>query len=215
MFYAYVLENNIYGVTQNWNECKNMVEGRSNAKFKKFNNIKEANAFIEQIIVVERKGFFLKQEEEPENFQDKTAVYFDAGTGRGRGTEVRVSKKNGSSVIGRIDDKKFNDFLKRNNWKINEFENIELGKDYTNNFGELLGLFCALKIAIKFNIKQIFGDSNLVIEYWSKGTCKVKDEKTLLLSNSVTRLREEFEKSGGTISHISGDINPADLGFHR
>ena len=215
MFYAYVLENNIYGVTQNWNECKNMVEGRSNAKFKKFNNIKEANAFIEQIIVVERKGFFLKQEEEPENFQDKTAVYFDAGTGRGRGTEVRVSKKNGSSIIERINNEKFNDFLKRNNWKINEFENIELGKDYTNNFGELLGLFCALKIAIKFNIKQIFGDSNLVIEYWSKGTCKVKDEKTLLLSNSVTQLREEFEKSGGTISHISGDVNPADLGFHK
>jgi ribonuclease HI len=31
----------------------------------------------------------------------------------------------------------------------------------------------------------------------------------------VKNLREKFEKKGGVIQYISGDINPADLGFHR
>jgi ribonuclease HI len=28
-------------------------------------------------------------------------------------------------------------------------------------------------------------------------------------------LRETFEEKGGIIKRISGDFNPADLGFHR
>jgi hypothetical protein len=28
-------------------------------------------------------------------------------------------------------------------------------------------------------------------------------------------MRKEFEKNKGVIKHISGDINPADLGFHK
>jgi len=31
----------------------------------------------------------------------------------------------------------------------------------------------------------------------------------------VSRAREAFEKAGGTVECISGDFNPADLGFHR
>jgi hypothetical protein cdivTM_07446 len=28
-------------------------------------------------------------------------------------------------------------------------------------------------------------------------------------------MRNEFEKRGGTVKKISGDVNPADLGFHK
>jgi hypothetical protein len=69
---------------------------------------------------------------------------------------------------------------------------------------------------IKENIKNIFGDSKLILDYWSKGFIK-KDmaEETISLANEVKKLRYVFEKEGGEIEHISGGSNPADLGFHR
>ncbi len=41
------------------------------------------------------------------------------------------------------------------------------------------------------------------------------DSETKLLSKQVTEKRLEFENLGGTITKISGDYNPADLGFHK
>ena len=35
------------------------------------------------------------------------------------------------------------------------------------------------------------------------------------LAQKVAKLRWQFEKNGGIISHVSGDFNPADLGFHK
>ena len=35
------------------------------------------------------------------------------------------------------------------------------------------------------------------------------------LIKKVSKLREEFERENGKIKKISGDVNPADLGFHR
>ena len=101
--------------------------------------------------------------------------------------------------------------------KINEYGNYLTKEGSTNNFGELLGCYIALKIAIKNNIKNIFGDSKLIIDYWSLGRIKKNEiaKETVELSEKVTALRKEFEINGGTISHISGDYNPADLGFHK
>jgi len=72
-------------------------------------------------------------------------------------------------------------------------------------------LFAALKYAKKNNIKVICGDSNLVIEYWSRG----RYNSDGLEKDTVALLRTEFEKNGGTVKKISGDVNPADLGFHK
>ena len=92
-----------------------------------------------------------------------------------------------------------------------------LRKSATNNYGELFALKLALEIAKKKNIKKIFGDSMLVIKYWSRGHIKQKvyHKSTYVLVKKVTELRNEFEERGGEIRYISGDINPADLGFHR
>ena len=38
---------------------------------------------------------------------------------------------------------------------------------------------------------------------------------TIELIKKVSKLREEFERENGKIKKISGDVNPADLGFHR
>ena len=41
------------------------------------------------------------------------------------------------------------------------------------------------------------------------------NEKTVNLIKKTAARREQFENIGGTIEHVSGDINPADLGFHK
>ena len=78
-------------------------------------------------------------------------------------------------------------------------------------------MFAALKYAKKNNIKVICGDSNLVIEYCSRGRYNSDglEKDTVELIKKVTLLRTEFEKNGGTVKKISGDVNPADLGFHK
>jgi ABC-type multidrug transport system ATPase subunit len=98
-----------------------------------------------------------------------------------------------------------------------EFDNYLTKPGSTNNFGELLGCYIALNIALKEGKKNIYGDSKLIIEYWSKGRIKAENlsTDTVELAKKVVKLRKEFEKSGGNIAHVSGDINPSDLGFHR
>ena len=196
MFYAYIL-NNKKGIVKDWESCKALVNGVSGAKYKKFKTFAEANVFIND-----------------EEIELEDAIYFDAGTGRGRGVEVRITDKNKNSLIPILKEnrKDIIDFFNKKGWNINEFSNIELGNNYTNNFGELLGCYLALIIANIKSENKIFGDSNLVIAYWSKGICNIEDKETLKLIEVVSKLRNNFN---GKIEHISGDINPADLGFHK
>lgn len=120
-------------------------------------------------------------------------IYFDAGTGAGIGVEIQVAEKDGKS------------FLKEN-----------LGKSVTNNYGELMACKKALEIAIKKGVNKVFGDSKLVVEYWSKGHIKYEvGQETVELANEVKKLRKDFELMGGQIKLISGGSNPADLGFHK
>jgi len=74
-----------------------------------------------------------------------------------------------------------------------------------------------LEIAIKKKAKKVFGDSKLVINYWSKGCVKEENfsREFFEFIDLVMDLRKKFEKGGGAIIHISGKDNPADLGFHR
>lgn len=203
MFYAYILNNGGKGIVDSWNKCEAIVKGQSSAKYKKFKTIEEATEFISNNGIIEK----------PISNLDKNAIYFDAGTGRGRGVEVRVTRSNGTSLLSYIkENKSFIEMLNKHNWFINEFDNIELGPNYTNNFGELFGCYIALIISNEVKCKTIYGDSNLVIKYWSKGNCKSDDDLTKKLSNTVTKIRNNFN---GSINHISGDINPADLGFHK
>lgn len=101
--------------------------------------------------------------------------------------------------------------------KINDYGNYYLSEGRTNNFGELTGLYAALKYALRYDINKICGDSSLIIDYWSKGRYNKDslEEDTINLIKKVTLLRTEFERKKGKIEKISGDVNPADLGFHK
>ena len=198
-YYAYyIVSSNKKGICDDWDICKNIVQGEK-SRYKSFKTKEEAENWLNA------GAEYIKKEEVKKNLPE--GIYFDAGTGRGIGVEVRVTSKDGNSLLEKLLPKE----------KINEFGNFLMPKGATNNFGELAGIYFALEIAFKEKIFNIYGDSSLVIEYWSKGFIK-KDNvssKTYELAMKVRERREHFESIGGKITHISGDFNPADLGFHK
>ncbi|MBU4348590.1 ribonuclease H family protein [Patescibacteria group bacterium] len=194
-YYAYILtDKQKSGVIDNWKECEKIVSGKK-ARFKSFKSQIEAQNWL-------KKGG---------NYEIKKAIklekgiYFDSGTGRGNGVEVSVTDETKKNLLNKISPK----------IKINKFGKHHVVKA-TNNYGELLACKYALQIAIDQKNKNIFGDSRLVLDYWSKGFISKKlQEKTIKLSKQVSELRKDFESIGGEVKFIKGDHNPADLGFHK
>ncbi|MBI3335103.1 MAG: viroplasmin family protein [Candidatus Portnoybacteria bacterium] len=195
-YYAYIIPGTSEkGIMENWQECEKIVSGKSEARYKGFPTREEARAWLDT-----GGDYGFKKQMEP-------GIYFDAGTGRGKGVEINVTDEQGESLLFKVMPKK----------RINRFGAHWIFGEATNNYGELLACKYALQIALKEDIKKIFGDSELVVNYWSKGFIKKKEvlAKTVGLARSAAKLRREFEEKGGEIIHISGDQNPADLGFHR
>lgn len=181
-YYAYSV-NGESGVAESWDECKEIVAGVPGAKYKSFGSYEEAELWLGAGADYKVKHVGLKK-----------GIYFDAGTGAGKGVEVNVTNEKGEGLR----------------------EKQLLKEGATNNFGELLACKYALEIALKQGEKEIFGDSKLIIDYWSKGYIKRElPKETVELAMEVKKLRFQFEKSGGKIERISGGRNPADLGFHR
>ena len=196
-YYAYLVpDTGDKGVADNWDECSAHVTGVMGARFKKFKSLAEAEEWLN-----EGAEYRVRAEVVLE-----PGIYFDAGTGRGHGVEISVTDEQGNDLLASAMPKS----------KINRHGKHLVPGDVTNNYGELLACFFALKIAEKEKVKKIFGDSKLVINYWSRGIIK-EDEvhpDTVALALAIKHLRDKFEAHGGTIERVSGDVNPADLGFH-
>lgn len=197
-YYAYFVPGkNVQGVTEDWTTCEKMVKGVVGARFKSFTNKSEAEAWLAH-------GAQYEQKIAPKL---ESGIYFDAGTGRGNGVEVSVTDEVGKNLLRKALSAR----------ELNRFGKHKVENDSaTNNYGELLALRYALEIAQKEKIKKVFGDSKLVIEFWSQWRIKRKDlpKETVALADEVSALREKFEENGGVVERISGDHNPADLGFH-
>jgi ribonuclease HI len=193
-YYAYSI-NGKNGITDNWPQCQKVVSGMIDAKYKGFETKEEAERWLKAGASYEIK-----------HIAGEKGIYFDAGTGAGKGVEISVTDENGNSLLNKILKKK----------EINHRGNHWIIENSTNNFGELLASKYALEIALKKNIKKVFGDSKLILNYWSKGYIKkTMNKETIDLSNEVKKIRYDFEKKGGKMEHISGGSNPADLGFHK
>lgn len=193
-YYAYSFEGK-KGITDNWPECQGIVAGKTGVKYKGFESEELAQLWL-------NAGADYKIK----NLAVEDGIYFDSGTGAGNGVEINVSDKNGKKLLHKV----------LSSEKINEKGHHFADKGATNNFGELLACKYALQVAIKENIFKVFGDSKLVIEYWSKGYIKYEvGEETVNLAREVKKLRNEFETLGGKIILISGGSNPADLGYHK
>jgi len=192
-YYAYSV-NGTKGITDSWPQCQKIVSGMEKAKYKGFETKDEAERWLDA-----GADYSVK------HIAAKKGLYFDAGTGSGNGTEINVSNELGEPLLEKMINKKL----------LNNKGHYP-AKEKTNNYGELLACKYALELALKENIKKIFGDSKLIIDYWSKGFIKKEmSEETISLASDVKKLRYQFEKEGGKIEHISGGSNPADLGFHK
>ncbi|MCR4327897.1 MAG: ribonuclease H family protein [Patescibacteria group bacterium] len=195
-FYAYFIpEGKKQGIMVGWDECEKLVRGKKDARFKGFKTEEEAKEWLKS-----GARYDMKSVQKLEK-----GIYFDAGTGRGEGVEISVTNEKGKNLLHRALSKE----------ELNSFKKYSLGKEVTNNYGELLACRYAIEIAMKGKEKKVFGDSKLVIEFWTKWRIK-KDvsEETFALAREVAGLRKEFEMKGGEVLRISGDNNPADLGFH-
>ena len=120
--------------------------------------------------------------------------------------EISITDEKGRDLLATIMPKEY----------INRHGKHLIPRRVTNNYGELFACKYALELALREHIKQIFGDSKLIIDYCSKGY--IKNEvaaETIDLALEVVRLRHEFEQKGGVLDRVSGDDNPADLGFHK
>ena len=183
---------------------KKKVSGKR-ARYKSFKSLLEAQEWLNSGANYEKKE--KKDLTKLYSELEREAIYFDAGTGRGNGVEVRLTDFDGNSLLYKIMNEK----------NINEFGNYYVADNRTNNFGELVGIYTAFVYAKKYGTKIICGDSSLVIEYWTKGqynSSKLESD-TVELIKKTALMRNEFEKRGGTVKKISGDVNPADLGFHK
>jgi ribonuclease HI len=194
-YYAYSIGKE-RGIVDSWSECEKIVSGVPGAKYKGFVIQEQAEEWLDAGADYSIKYIGL----EP-------GIYFDAGTGAGNGVEISVTDEKANSLLYKVIPEK----------NINDRGFFLIPEDVTNNYGELLACKYALEIAINEKAKKVFGDSKLIIEYWSKGFLK-KDNvsaTTVELANAVKKLRKKFEGYGGIMTLISGSNNPADLGFHK
>ena len=214
MIYTYYLiEENFKGITNDWTEVKDKTF-RKQSRYKKFKNEEEARQWLDNGAMYENKPksedgllFTIPKPKQQPIELDPDGVFCDSGTGRMNIPEVKVSDYLGQPLLHKV--------LGESN--INEFGNYYLDKSKTNNYGELFALGCALRYALSNNKKNVYSDSNLVVNYWSKQIFKPQELSldTIRLIVRVVELRQEFEALGGNVIRISGDYNPADLGFHK
>ncbi|MFZ1074935.1 MAG: viroplasmin family protein, partial [Minisyncoccia bacterium] len=164
-----------HGVADNWATCEKFVSGKAGARFKAFDDRSAAEAWLAQGAMYEPKASSPRPKLKP-------GIYFDAGTGRGDGVEVSVTDEDGKNLLHKaIAAKKLNKFGKH----------LLADADATNNYGELLALSYALEIARATHVHHVFGDSKLVIDFWSQWRIKRKDlpEETVALADDVSRAR--------------------------
>ena len=211
-YYAYFFDEKNNGIVDNWGECEKIVHG-TKARYKSFIDKSVAQEWLDSGASYERNIGL----NAPINATLEKGIYFDAGTGRGIGVEVRITDENKENILDKISPSALKKLLKDTVWIKNEFGNIQVEPGKTNNFGELIGFYFALNCAKILKQNVISGDSRLVIDYWSLGRFHESnlESDTINYINKVILLRKEFEKNKGVVKHISGDINPADLGFHK
>jgi ribonuclease H-related protein len=197
------------GIAESWDECEALVNGRR-ARYRGFADRAAARAWL-----LAGARYEDRTEERAVALRDypEDAVFFDSGTGRGVGTEVQVVDRDrmpvahlAAEAIGARGE-------------LTEHGTVLLGRSRTNNFGELLGCLLAIRAAEVLGSRHVYGDSQLVLDYWSRGHVTAdkrrSDPELARLANETAAARRRFEAAGGSLGHVPGGLNPADLGFHR
>lgn len=236
-FYA-VRKGRIPGIYKSWNECNIQVTGFKGAEFKGFNTESEAQQFImgiSQIIVSNPSqhkiiSFDLPIQELP-LFDPNRVIYVDGG----------CNNFTKPFALGSCVDHYKNDIIENYRFLLPDMDlvicDLPVGRrtlikckfddveTQQNNAAELLSAVAGLRIALhlirnNYQIQYVFSDSKLIVEYWSNGmirkeTAMKMDPVKLRYVNELVALKKLFTEMGGSLYRISGDSNPADLGYHK
>ena len=98
-YYAYRLASGKEGICDNWKDCEKIVSGRD-ARFRGFPSLSEAQNWLNAGAKYESRSgasFKLKVKKELES-----GIYFDAGTGRGKGVEISVTDEQGKDLLHKV-----------------------------------------------------------------------------------------------------------------
>ena len=194
------------GVAASWEDCERSVKGRS-ARFRCFEDRRSALDWLAQGAPYEDREAARRDALSgcPED-----SLFFDSGTGPGRGVEVRVTDRDGTPLVH---------LGKPVEGRLTREGNLILGRGRTNNFGELMACLLALRAARATGRLHVMGDSRRVLDFWSRGRVsrakRAEDPDLARLAAETASERRCFEASGGRVDWIPGGVNPADLGFHR
>ena len=196
--YAYSIPGET-GIVRTWDKCRDKVLQVRGASYRKFKTEAEARRWLSTATQVEPSY--------SEESLTREAIYFDSGTGGGEGVRVKISDSEEIPI---------QPILIPTGSSIAEDGTIHLGREVTNNFGELVAFVLAVQVALARGQKKVSGDSRLVIDHWSNGNPPEKvPAKTLEMCLLARALRVQFEEAGGKVSWIPGSLNPADLGYHK
>lgn len=153
-------------------------------------------------------------------------LYVDGACNKitGKKSWASITDKKGNCLMEYIDLSEFEtkDVILPNNQnrKIINISFNDVVKQ-NNNGAELISMVIALRMAKQNdNVLAICSDSELIVKWWSQGhinaaTLSKMDPLKKKYINECKKLRESFELRGGKIIKISGDDNPADLGYHK
>jgi ribonuclease HI len=195
------------GIAATWAECEREVRGRPQARYRKFDDRAAAQRWLAEGAPQRDRG---RDKSEAVAALPEDSVFFDSGTGPGRGVEVNVVDRGRVPLayLGKPEE-----------GRLTPQGTVVLGRRRSNNYGELYGCLLALRAAKHLGSKHVHGDSRLVLDYWSQGHVsgekRASDPALAELSARVASERAVFERAGGELEHIPGGVNPADLGFHR
>lgn len=214
----------------NWTSISKLIKGKS-SRCNSFKTEEETKYFISKkgLVTKEKMKVFMqniKNEKEVEKigikeeiliFLDPNSIYCDGTVANGK-AKARVTDANRNSLIKEIllTDEKFNEFLEFKKWDYDDRINCNIQFDKIEDvaFGETFALYLGMEIALRKGFKTVYSDCINAIENWSLGKASAKGYERAELLVAITDKRKEFEKKGGTIKHIAGEINPADFGLH-
>ena len=89
-FYAYSVGEK-KGIADSWPECQKIVSGVAGARYKGFLTKSEAERWLKA-----GADYGIK------HIARRKGIYFDAGTGSGRGVEINVSDEKGNSLMPEV-----------------------------------------------------------------------------------------------------------------
>jgi hypothetical protein len=153
---------------------------------------------------------------------DENAIYCDAGDYTSLNKAIKVTNSKGKLLFDIFKEDKseyevFQYFLRKKDWK--EEDDCIVLNNYGNaneiQYAEAIAMYFGLEIAIRTGAKVLYADNEDVIKNWSKGLGSLKTEYDIETVYALYKKRQEFEKLGGVVKHIYGEINPADFGKHR